>query len=50
MSLEHVLIVADIEGCSGCWSYAGSAFLLNSLKGRPGLQRVRMTLPKAETG
>ena len=22
----HVLIVADIEGSSGCWSYAGSAF------------------------
>jgi D-amino peptidase len=23
---EHVLILADIEGSSGCWSYAGSAF------------------------
>ena len=23
---QHVLIVADIEGSSGCWSYAGSAF------------------------
>ncbi len=24
--LDHVLILADIEGSSGCWSYAGSAF------------------------
>lgn len=24
---RHVLIVADIEGCSGCWHYDGSAFM-----------------------
>ena len=24
---RHILIVADIEGSSGCWSYAGSAFM-----------------------
>jgi D-amino peptidase len=24
---RHVLIVADIEGSSGCWNYAGSAFM-----------------------
>lgn len=24
---RHILIVADIEGSSGCWNYAGSAFM-----------------------
>lgn len=24
---EHILIIADIEGSSGCWSYQGSSFL-----------------------
>lgn len=24
---RHILIIADLEGSSGCWNYAGSAFL-----------------------
>jgi D-amino peptidase len=24
---RHILIIADIEGCSGCWSYQSSSFL-----------------------
>jgi D-aminopeptidase len=26
-AFEHILIIADIEGSSGCWSYQGSSFL-----------------------
>jgi D-aminopeptidase len=26
---ENILIIADIEGSSGCWSYAGSSFVTN---------------------
>jgi len=27
MHFKHILIVADIEGSSGCWSYRGSSFM-----------------------
>ncbi len=26
-AIQHILIVADIEGSSGCWGYEGSAFM-----------------------
>ena len=26
-TLKSVLIIADIEGSSGCWSYSGSSFM-----------------------
>ena len=29
MSFRRVMIVADIEGSSGCWNHAASAFLSN---------------------
>ncbi len=32
---RNVLIVADIEGSSGCCSYAGSAFFLRLSRGLP---------------